>query len=201
MALTKPCFITVDFVGEGNCESAIKMALFVSDVYKREKPDDITIGAFRYDRACSLVPCIKNLLNKDAKKPFLPSGFKQVWTPQLLDNTFLDGAHTITHPQPQCNIDYANDISECKYDYRLNKFKAFFGSNSQASEQTWNVWGPGLASITRHTTQHRAFWVVYLFKEVRNEYLEKDMIRKGELVRSGLPSNGGFLECNWNQDI
>ena len=175
----------------------MKMALLTAWTYSS---GDIEIGLFRYDRACSLVPCIKNALKLDAKKPFLPLAYKTVWN-TLVDRVCLDGSHVTYHKESQCNMDYCDEVTidECKYDPRLPKFGAYFGSNSQTSEQTWNVWGPFVGSITNHTTQHRAFWFVYVFKEIRNEHLEKQMKKKGHLIRSGLPEYGGFLECNWKR--
>lgn len=182
---------------EGYCESAIKIALFVAWTYGT---DDIQIGLFRYDRACSLVPCVKNLLKEDSKKPFLPDVFRTVWT-SLVDKVCLDGSHVLTHTEPQCNIDHcdSSNIDDCKFDPRLPKFGAYSGSNSQTSEQTWNIWGPFIGSITNHSTQHRSFWFIFLFKEIRNEWMEKQMEKDGTLVSSGLPKYGGFLKYNWKK--
>ena len=148
-----------------------------------------------------MVPCIQNLIQQHNKKSFLPNDFLKIWTKELLDNSCLDGAHVKTHPQISCNLDKCkneNELKLCKWDPRLPKFLGYSNVNSQTCEQTWNVWGPALACITRHSTANRGWWLVAIFWNVRNEWIESQMKEKNTLIESGLSKFGGFLKANWN---
>ena len=109
-----------------------------------------------------------------------------------------------------CKIDFFQSCQTCKvcfagrpilkqvlYDPRIDRFGAYSAIDDQVVEQQWNVWKPVLGSITRHSTQHKSFWYIYVFQQIRNEWMELQMKKENLLVRSGVSHHGGFLRENW----
>lgn len=197
MSINKPCHIVVDFMEELFAESATKMALFIAWTFGHSSETLKKLKHLRYDRACSMVPHVRNMLDEHSKRPFLPECFIQVWTEKLLDNVCLDVMHCQRHARAVCNIEKAADVDQVLYDPRIAKFGCYSGIDDQVVEQEWSVWEGLLASITRHSTQHKSFWYIYVYKETRNEWMEGKMKDKNLLLKSGIPQFGGFLRANW----
>ena len=188
---------------ELKAESCIKMSLFVAWTYAdaANDPDAIPLYHLRYDRICSLKPAILNLLQRHATKPFLDSKFTTVWKDPLMKQLCLDDAHVMTHEKKVCNLSKCETEEEkslCQFDPSLPQFMAYGAIDSQVCEQTWSKWYQPLASILRHTSANRAFWFVYVFQQVRNEWIEENMKNDCLLIRSGISESGGFLRENWN---
>lgn len=135
----------------------------------------------------------------DKQKPgFLPQIMKSVFTPKVIDNTALDIMHYVNHLRLYCNMDVCKKKKKsikkyCRFDPRLGKHRWMGKFNDQCCEQCYSKWGPKLAPIMRTATEWTYWWLIYVFRELRNERIES----LHDVLVSGMCSNGGYLPKNW----
>ena len=87
-----------------------------------------------------------------------------------MNNTAVDTYHVKKHNDKECKT------KNGRFHPQNPKFKEFEEMNDQVVEQSWSIWGPGLKSIMRKSTEYRANWYLYVFYNSRNEYLEHKMV-------------------------
>lgn len=211
--INKGCGIVGEFMEEGHAESCSKAALFLGWVFGRDSNTRACLAHLRYDRMCSLVPCIKNLKSKHNNHPFLPDDFMQLFDDDFLDkNCADDSMHARKHTKLQCRLltNQSNDqvhkytkfnVTDinpaCKFHPYLPKFEDHKAINDECCEQFYSTWNPCIKNVLQNASQHRAWWYVYTYICISNEWKETVMKDNGTLLKSGVPKSGGFLPWNW----
>ena len=105
---------------------------------------------------------------------------------KMLLTTHVLTHHVTNHVHPECKPPTG------RFNPANEKFQIYQGVNDQVCEQTWKEWGP-IKSITRTASEWRTNWLLYVFWQCRNEHLERKMMKKKTLLRSGMSGKRGFL--------
>ena len=163
LALIRPCGIVVSMTEMYTKESCTQVLLFLLRTFCGDVEDLKRLRYLGYDRACGLVPFLRNQAKSGS------AGAKV-----LLENVqfLVDIFHVEKHTERVCMPLQNNP--ECEYHPHLPKFHAIKNTNTESCEQGFkrlNTYG----QLTRKMTQYKRNVLFWFVNEKFNENLETEL--------------------------
>lgn len=152
LAMVKPCGMIVNWCEMFTCESASQVFTFILRTVTIQGGEQIKY--LGYDRACELVPFLRNLQrNKNKGAELLLSAI-----------TFLvDLFHVSGHTTPSCQL----MDPRCEFHPKLPRFNEIDNVNTQCAEQTFK-WLDSYKFHVRRMTANKYKFFVYTIIKSRN---------------------------------
>lgn len=166
LALIRPCGIVVSMSEMFTCESLTQVFIFLLKTFCDDVEDFQRVKYVGYDRACGLVPYLKN------QKKNGSAGAKL-----LLDNVkfLVDIFHVSKHTEEVC---MPLNNPKCKYHPLLPVFSEIHGTNTESCEQGFRRLNMYF-KLTRKMTQFKRNVLFWFVNECFNSDLECELRRKG----------------------
>lgn len=150
LALIRPCGIVVNMTEMFTSESFTQVFLFILRTFSRDVGDITRLKYLGYDRACGLVPYLRNQAKNGSSGAIL-----------LLEhvNFLVDIFHVSKHTEAVC---MPPDNPKCEFHPHLPKFSTIKGVNTESCEQGFRRLNQYF-EVTRKMTQYKRnilFWFV-----------------------------------------
>jgi hypothetical protein len=171
LALIRPCGIVVNMAEMFTSESCTQVFLFILRTFCHDLEDIQRLRYLGYDRACGLVPYLRNQARNGS------AGAKL-----LLENVkfLVDIFHVAKHTEDVC---MPPDNPNCKYHPSLPQFDAIRGVNTESCEQGFKRLNHYL-ELTRKMSQFKRNVLFWFVNECFNNNLEKELMQSGLLQTS-----------------
>lgn len=165
LALIRPCGIIVGMTEMFTSESYTQVFLFLLRTFCSDVKDFERLKYLGYDRACGLVPFLKNQAKNGS------AGAKL-----LIENVqfLVDIFHVSKHTEDVC---MPPDNPNCLYHPHLAKFEEIRGVNTESCEQGFRRLNQYL-ELTRKMTQFKRNVLFWFVNECFNSDLEAELKRK-----------------------
>ena len=162
LALIRPCGIVVALTEMFTHESCTQVFLFLLRTFFSNADDMRRLKYLGYDRACSLVPYLKNQAqNGSAGAKLLINNVKYL----------VDIFHVSKHTEPCC---MPLDNPDCLYHPKLPTFREIHKTNTESCEQGFRRLNQ-YKQLTRKMTQFKGNILFWFVNEEFNTELEKQL--------------------------
>jgi hypothetical protein len=168
LALIRPCGIVVNMTEMFTCESLTQVFLFILRTFSGSTDDFQRLKYLGYDRACGLVPFLKNQAKSGSAGANL-----------LLEHVkfLVDIFHVSKHTELVC---MPPNNPACRYHPSLPQFEPIQGANTESCEQGFRRLNMYF-NLTRKMTQFKRNILLWFVNECFNTELERELRSNGKM--------------------